>query len=92
MGTNEKVTDKVVKELPEFVEEVASLSVEQLNDRLAQFAKDSEAVDDAKEADEALAEAREVAAQLAAPYADSKKVLKLKTRYIIGLIKDKGGK
>jgi hypothetical protein len=83
------LTEKVQKELPEFVSEVASLSVEQLDARLAQLAKDADAVEQAKEADEALEQARERAAELNAPYVDSRKALRLKSRYIVELLKEK---
>lgn len=82
--------EKVQKEQPEFVAEVESASVEQLDARLAQLAKDIEAVNDAKEADEELEQAREKASQLAAPYSESRKALQAKSRYIVELLKDKG--
>lgn len=82
---------KVEKELPEFVNEVAGLSVDDLNGRLSQLAKDFEAVEEAKEADEALQEARNTAKELGAPYRDGKKAIRLKSGYIVALIKEKGG-
>lgn len=82
--------EKVQKDCPEFVAEVESASVEQLDARLAQLAKDIEAVNDAKEADEELEMAREKASQLAAPYSESRKALQTKSRYIVELLKDKG--
>lgn len=82
---------KLTKENPEFVAEVGGLSVEQLNARLAQLAKDGEAVEDAKEADEALEVAKAEASDLAAPYRDAKKAIRLKGRYVISLIREKGG-
>lgn len=88
----QNIQEKVQKELPDFASEVAALSVEDLNQRLNQCAKDFEANEDAKEADEALEQARLAASELAAPYRDCKKVIRLKSRYIVSLIKEKGGK
>lgn len=87
-----KLQEKIQKANPEFAEEVGALSVEQLDHRLAQLAKDLEATEDAKDADSDLAEAQEKATELAAPYRDAKKALRLKSRYVIALIKEKGGK
>lgn len=84
------VSEKVRQEHPEFVAEVVSLSVEELNGRLAAHAKQIAEVEDAKEADEELASAREVASTLAAPYTESKKAINQKTRFIVELIKEKG--
>jgi len=81
---------QVKEEMPEFVSEVASASTEQLDARLAQLAKDLEAVNDAKEADEELKEARETASAMAQPYRDAKKHIALKSRYIVSLLKDRG--
>lgn len=86
------VQEIVQKEMPEFAEEVAGLSVEDLNGRLAQFAKDFEATEDAKDADEELVQAQEKSTAMAAPYRDAKKAIKLKSRYVIALIQEKGGK
>ncbi len=69
---------------------MAALSPGDLIGRLAHYAKEAEAVEDAKEADEELEQAKESAAQLAAPYRDAKKAIRLKSRYIISLLKEKG--
>ncbi len=82
---------KIEKQLPEFVNEVAGLSVEDLNARLSQLAKDFEAVEEAKQADEELESLRAAASEAAAPYRDGKKAIRLKSGYIVALIKEKGG-
>lgn len=86
------IQEQVQHDNPEFTSEVAGLSVEELDARLAQLAKDIEAFFQAKEADEALEEARLAASELAAPYRDGAKALRLKSRYLVALIKEKGGK
>lgn len=83
---------QVKEDMPEFYDESLGLSVEQMDARLAQFAKDLEAIQDTKADDEALREASEKLSQLRAPYLESKKAVKLKSKYLIALIKEKGGK
>jgi len=87
----ESLVNKVQKEMPEFTSEVVGLSVEQLNARLSQLSKDAMACEDAKEADEELSTALANASELGAPYRDVKKAIKLKSRFILSLITDKGG-
>jgi len=62
-----------------------------LNNRLLDFAKYAEDVEDAKDADEALDKARAQAVELASPYREAKKAIRMKMRYLITLIKEKGG-
>ncbi len=83
--------EKIEKELPEFINEVVGLSVEQLNSRLSQLAKDYESIEEAKKADEGLEEARNTAKELGAPYREGKKAVRMKSAYIVALIKEKGG-
>jgi hypothetical protein len=75
------------RELPDFVAEVSSLSVDDLKQRLATLAQGRADNARAKEGDEALEQARAAASELAAPYRDAEKVLKLKSRYIADLLK-----
>jgi hypothetical protein len=82
---------KIEKEMPDFISEVAGLSVEELNARLSRLAKDYEAIEEAKEADEGLREAQDTARELRAPYADGKKAIRMKSSYIVALVKEKGG-
>lgn len=77
---------------PEFVDECQSLSVEQLDARLAQCAKDAEAADEIKDADVKYQAAKEEAKELGACHRDAKKAIKLRSRYLIALIKERGGK
>lgn len=86
------IQEQVQHDSPEFASEVVGLSVEELDARLAQLAKDTEAFHQARESDDALEEARHAASELAAPYRDGAKALRLKSRYLVALIKEKGGK
>lgn len=84
------VRAQVEENYKEFAEEVAAATSDELNARLARLAKDVEIVNDEQENDDGLREARETASALGAPYRDSKKAVRLKSRYIIALLKDRG--
>lgn len=85
------LADQVKESNPEFFDTVQGLSVDDLNGRLASLAKDAETVEDTKENDEDLKQAKAEASELAAPYRDAKKAIRMKSKYVISLIKDKGG-
>lgn len=91
MARQKKTIQEVVQtEFPEFFSEVAGLSTDQLNNRLATLAKNLEESETAKEEDEELEEAKATATELGAPYRDAKKALRVKSKFIIGLLKEKG--
>lgn len=83
--------EKMKEEQPEFAGEVAGLSVADLNARLAEQAKASEWNQQAKEDDEDLEDKKAAASEAAAPYRDAAKAIRLRSRYLIKLIKEKGG-
>lgn len=85
------VQEKVQAEYPEFVESVLGLSVEQLEKRLSDYAKNRDEVEESKKADEELETAKAVCAEMAAPYNDALKAINLKSKYIVALVKEKGG-
>lgn len=92
MAKNKKDIRVVVqKQFPEFPEVVDGLSVDELEKRLSQYAKEQETVEDAKDADEALQQAKDQVGEYSAPYKDAKKAIRLKMKYLIALIGDKGG-
>jgi hypothetical protein len=79
-------TLKCAKEFPDFCAEVESLTTEEINARLAQFAKDSVANDEAKEADEDLAAAKANATEFSAPYRDARKAIRMKSDFLVTLL------
>lgn len=85
------VVETVQEKYPEFTPTVDGLSVADLEGKLSSYAKEAEKVKVAKEEDEELNQTRALAAELAGPYNDATKAIKLKMSYIIALIKDKGG-
>lgn len=88
--TKKSVQTVVQEEFPEFASEVASLGEDLLNNRLATLAKALEESETAKENDEALEDAKELASELSAPYKDAKKAIRMKSKYVIALLKEKG--
>lgn len=85
------VQEKVQGEYPEFVESVMGLTVEALEKRLSDYAKHRDEVEESKKADEDLETAKAVVAEMAAPYNDALKAINLKSKYIVALVKEKGG-
>lgn len=91
MKNQKTILTQMTESNPEFVDETSSLDVAGLNGRLAQLAKDMEDLRDAQEADEALETAKQQSTELGAPYRDGKKAIGLKSRYLVSLLKEKGG-
>lgn len=87
-----KLSEKVQKQFPGYCEEVTALSVEHLEARLVEMAKGLVDTQAAQEADEELQMIREKAKELGEPYRDAKKSIKLRSSYVIELIREKGGK
>lgn len=85
------IQEKVQGEYPEFVESIMGLSVEQLEKRLSDYAKNRDEVEESKKADEELEAAKATVAEMAAPYSDALKAINMKSKYIVSLIKEKGG-
>ena len=83
--------DLMNEEHEAFAHEVERLSVADLDRRLNGLAKAGEEIDEAKETNEGLKDAREELNKVAGPFRDAKKANKLKTKYVIQLIKERGG-
>lgn len=89
MRLKKSIEQKVKEEYPEFFDACQGLFSPEIDIRLAQLARDAEAVAQAQEDDDKLQDAKDEASGLAAPYRDAKKALKLKTRYLIKLQKER---
>jgi uncharacterized small protein (DUF1192 family) len=85
------VEQKCQKEHPEFCGEVAGLSVEELNSRIAEITKGISEAEDKLKGNEEVESLRNALSEILGPLRDAKKAAKLKTKYIISLIKEKGG-
>lgn len=75
----------------DFAEAVDRLSVSDLEQRLLNYAKETERVIAAFENDQEIIALSEKLKELKGPYNDTKKALQLKMRYINLLIAEKGG-
>ncbi len=95
------VKEKVEKEYPEFAVEVSAMSVESLEKRLSTCAKQMEEVQSVldgsstnpehQKAVTAISSTKEVLKEMTGPFVDVKKALRLKTKFLIESIKEKGG-
>ncbi len=87
----QSIEDKVQKKFPDFALEVAKLSVADLEKRLSNNAKAVNDWEQRKEEDQELNDLKEEVSERNAVYSDPIKELKLKSRYLTALIKEKGG-
>lgn len=81
---------KIQKEYPDFADEVEKLDSAGLKARIVQLQQALDESEAHKEANEALRDARAAVNELAGPYRDVKKAVRLKTQYLIELLKNKG--
>ncbi len=84
------VKEKAQKDYPDFTIEVDTLSVEQLEDRIVGMQKALEESEEHKENNKDLKASRAAVLELSGPYRDIKKAVRLKTKYILELLAEKG--
>ena len=85
------LTETVQSEYPEFADEVLALNVEQLEKRIANYQKELADSEEHKANNEVLKSVKAQYDELKGPYEDVKKAVKLKTKYLVSLIREKGG-
>jgi hypothetical protein len=78
------------KEHPDFVQEVDTLTGDQLKARIVQLQQALEESNAHKEANDDLTAAKANVTELNGPYQDVRKAVQLKTKYLIELLKEKG--
>jgi hypothetical protein len=86
--------EKVDEKYPNYSQEVLGLSVPQLDQRIAELQKtleDSEQHREEKQG-EALRSLKEELKSINGPYNDVKKAVALKTKLLVSLVREKGGK
>jgi hypothetical protein len=86
-----RMKKSVEKEFPSFVDEVVGMDISSLEAKILTYAKERENVRDSKANDEGLVKVLDMKAELEAPYRDAMKAIDLKSRYLIELLKEKGG-
>lgn len=92
MARQKKSFKEVVeKEYPEFVNDVVGLNLSDLESRISTYAKESEKVSEEKANNPTILDAKAELSLLLGPYKDTQKALRLKMKYLISLVKEKGG-
>lgn len=84
------IIEKVQASHPVFCKEVDNLSLSDLKQRIVSLQQSLQQSEEAKNADESYQQTKFAAKEMAAPYSDIRKAVKLKTQYIIELLKEKG--
>ncbi len=79
---SKSVAEKVEKQIPEFVAEVEAMSPAEMKQRLATLAQHEAEIDNAEENDVALQIAKSEVKDIKGPYAECRKLLRLRSRYI----------
>lgn len=82
--------EKCQSEYPDFCNEVDSLDGAQLKARIVKLQQGLQESEACKEKDEEYQAAREQVKELGAPYRDIKKAVRLKTSYLVELLKERG--
>lgn len=86
-----KAKRDVEKKYPSFVEETNGMSVADMNARLNKLVKNNDEIQTAMDENQKINEAKELLKELKGPYTDGIKENKLKIKYLIEMIKEKGG-
>ncbi len=82
---------KVEKEMPEFYTEVVGLGIQDLKNRIATYTKELDESEEHRKANDDLKSAKAEVKELNGPYNDVKKAVHLKNKFLVSLIKEKGG-
>lgn len=92
-GPKQKLTfeQKLEKEDSEFTDSVRGLDIPQLEARIAKYQKELQDSEEHKAQNAPLKEAQANVKELSGGYSDCRKDVKKKTRYLISMIRSKGG-
>lgn len=91
MKTTKTLMEKVDEKFPTYSSEVLGLSVQQLEQRIVNLQKQLQDSETHKEENKELQSLSEKRSELLGPYRDVKSAVALKTKYLVSLIKEKGG-
>lgn len=93
MAKGKKTFREIVEEQhSDWAGSVQGLKLEELDQRLLALAKYQEELNEFKDQDVQLEQAQDLVKELSAPHKENMKANKLKQKYVIMLIKEKGGK
>ena len=90
MKNKDKVMKKVEKDYPEFVDAINTLSGNDLEKRILEYAKEQERIDEELSNNEVIKTIKENLKETRTPFVDAKKAVKLKMRYLMALLDDRG--
>lgn len=90
MKPSKTISQIVEAEYKEFSQEVYNLPPSDLKNRIAALQQSLSESEEHKASNEALNEARDQVSLLSGTYRDVKKAVKLKTKYILELLKSRG--
>lgn len=90
MKNSKSIREQAQEKHKEFTLEVENLPVSDLKNRIVGMQTELAASEAHKEANEALSEAQSTLTELKRPYTDVRNAVKLKTKYILELIKARG--
>lgn len=79
-----------IKDLPEFVEGINSMNTEEIKNKILETEGHLYEIDNAKEADQELASAKEKVKEFSKPYSESKGIETAKLRYCIYILESRG--
>lgn len=82
---------KMQKDMPAFTDSCNGLTVQQLDQKIVTLQKELQDSEEHKGKNEDLAKAKAHAKELGATYSEVRRDVKLKTRYLVELIREKGG-
>lgn len=91
MAKNQKTLLEQIDTLdPQFAETVLGLNAQELKNRIASLASQLQESETHREENAALQQAKDEVKELSGGYNDVRKAVKLKTKYIISLLNEKG--
>lgn len=90
MKNKDKVLKKVEKDYPEFVEVINTLSGTDLEKRILDYAREQERIDEELDNNEVIKAIKENLKETRSPFVDAKKAVKLKMRYLMAMLEDRG--
>lgn len=90
MKNKDKMMKKVEKDYPEFVEIINTLSGTDLEKRILEYAKEQERIDEELDSNEIIKAIKDNLKETRSPFVDAKKAVKLKMKYLMALLDDRG--
>ena len=83
--------EKLDEEFPGFPDEVDAMNIQQLDNKISSLQKGLQDSEQHREQNQDLKDAKQEYDDLAGPYSDVRKAVKKKTKYLVGLVREKGG-